>query len=59
MSLQVKLALHGNLEKFTKDVQARLAFATRAAVETFAKRLQLALRQDTRPRNPCIRVRSL
>ena len=48
MSLRVSLALQGNLQKFTKDVQSKLAFATRSAVETYAKRLQLALRDDTR-----------
>ena len=48
MSLRVQLALEGNLEKFSKDVQAKLAFAVRYAVETFAKKLQLDLREDTR-----------
>lgn len=48
MSLRVQLALEGNLEKFSKDVQAKLAFATRYAVETYAKKLQLDLREDTR-----------
>ncbi len=48
MSLRVQLVLEGNLEKFSKDVHAKLAFATRGAVETYAKKLQLALREDTR-----------
>jgi hypothetical protein len=48
VSLRVQLVLEGNLEKFSKDVQAKLAFVTRYAVETYAKKLQLALREDTR-----------
>jgi hypothetical protein len=48
MSLQVRLALEGNLEKFTKDVSAKLAYAAQYAIETYAKRLELALRDDTR-----------
>ena len=48
MSLQVKLALEGNLEKFTKDVTKRLSVAAVTAVESYARRLELKLRDDTR-----------
>jgi hypothetical protein len=48
MSLQVQLALRGDLTKFIKDVNGTIARAARNAVEAYAKRLQLALRDDTR-----------
>lgn len=48
MSLQVRLAFEGNLQKFSKDIQDKLAFVARYAVETYGKRLQLALQDDTR-----------
>lgn len=48
MSLQVRLALEGDLEKFTKEVTAKLSRAAAVAVEGYARRLELALRDDTR-----------
>lgn len=48
MSLQVRLALEGNLEKFSKDVQAKLAFAEKNAIVSYATKLKLDLRDDTR-----------
>ena len=48
MSLQVRLALEGNLAQFTKDVSAKVAYAARYATETYGRRLQMQLRDDTR-----------
>lgn len=48
MSLQVRLALEGNLEKFTKEVTAKVAAVGRSAVEAYGRRLQLSLRDDAR-----------
>jgi hypothetical protein len=48
MSLQVQLALEGNLRAFSEDVQKKLAYATKYAIAAYGERLKLRLREDTR-----------
>lgn len=48
MSLQVRLALTGNLESFTKEVSGKLALAAKVATVAYATDLKLKLREDTR-----------
>lgn len=48
MSLQVKLALSGDLNGFARDVHLRIARGARNAAEKHAARAKLLLRQDTR-----------
>lgn len=49
MSLQVKLALTGNLTGFAEQTHLRIARGARNAVEKQAAIAKLRLRQDTRP----------
>jgi hypothetical protein len=46
--VQIKLAITGSLAKFTKEVNDKLAAVAKSAVEGYARRVQLQLREDVR-----------